>query len=60
VHELLISAALLLVIEGIWPFLSPATFRRAMTEVTAQPDRVLRATGLISMLVGVVALYLVN
>ena len=60
VHELLIASALLLVVEGIWPFLSPATFRRVLMTVAAEPDGPLRLTGLVSMLAGVALLYLVN
>jgi len=60
VNELLAAAALLLVIEGIWPFLSPATFRRALQSVVAEADGPLRLAGLVSMLAGVALLYLVN
>jgi hypothetical protein len=60
VNELLIATALLLVIEGVWPFLSPDSFRRALTMIASEGDRPLRVAGLISMLVGVVLLYLVN
>ena len=60
VHELLIASALLLVVEGVWPFLSPATFRRVLMAVAAEGDGPLRLTGLISMLAGVALLYLVN
>ena len=59
-HELLIAAALLLVAEGIWPFLSPASFRRALIAVARESDGKLHLTGLVSMLVGVGLLYLVN
>jgi len=60
VQELLAAAALLLVIEGIWPFLSPATFRRALQTVVAEADGPLRLAGLVSMLAGVALLYVVN
>ena len=60
VHELLIALALLLVAEGVWPFLSPPSFRRALLMVAGEPDGRLRLTGLISMVVGVGLLYLVN
>lgn len=59
-HELLIAIALLLVIEGVWPFLSPVSFRRALTLVAAEGDGQLRVAGLISMVLGVILLYLVN
>ena len=59
-HELLIATALLLVLEGIWPFLSPGTFRRALLMMAAETDGGLRLSGLISMVAGVALLYLVN
>lgn len=59
-HELLIATALVLVIEGIWPFLSPASFRRALITIAAEADGPLRVVGLVTMLAGVALLYLVN
>lgn len=59
-QELLIAVALLLVIEGIWPFLSPASFRRALTMLISDSDYHLRMAGLASMVLGVLLLYLVN
>ena len=59
-HELLIAFALLLVLEGIWPFLDPGGLRRAMQTIAEESDRVLRTAGLASMVIGVVILYLVN
>lgn len=60
VHELLIALALLFVVEGVWPFLSPPSFRRALLTVAGERDGPLRLTGLISMAAGVGLLYLVN
>jgi len=59
-HDLLVAFALLLVLEGVWPFLSPDSLRRALQLMIEQDDRSLRITGLVSMVVGVVLLYLVN
>jgi len=59
-HDLLVAFALLLVLEGVWPFLSPDSLRRALQLMTEQDDRSLRITGLVSMVVGIVLLYLVN
>lgn len=59
-HELLIATALLLVIEGVWPFLSPASFRRVLARVASEGDGPLRSAGLVSMVAGVILLYLVN
>ena len=59
-HELWVAFALLMVIEGIWPFLSPSSMRRTLLSLAQQQDSVLRVGGLISMIGGVLLLYLVN
>jgi uncharacterized protein YjeT (DUF2065 family) len=59
-HDLLVALALLFVIEGIWPFLSPESMRRALLLVAGQDSRSLRMAGLVSMALGVAFLYLVN
>jgi uncharacterized protein YjeT (DUF2065 family) len=59
-HDLLVALALLLVLEGIWPFLSPNSMRRMLLAIAQQESRALRVSGLISMLCGVGLLYLVN
>ena len=59
-HELWLATALLLVLEGILPFLSPDGVRRAMIAVANMDDRQLRFAGLTSMLAGVLLLYLVK
>jgi uncharacterized protein YjeT (DUF2065 family) len=50
------AIALLLVAEGIMPFLNPAAMRRAMMAMIARDDRTLRIIGLSSMLAGVIIL----
>jgi len=59
-HELWVAFALLMVIEGIWPFLSPTSMRRTLATIAQQDDSALRVAGLISMVCGVLLLYLVN
>jgi len=59
-HELLVAFALLLVVEGVWPFLNPGGLRRAMLAMSGESDPVLRTAGFVSMVIGVVMLYLVN
>jgi uncharacterized protein len=54
---LLTALGLMLVIEGIVPFLNPRTFRQALATVSQASDKVLRIAGLVSMLVGVILLY---
>lgn len=59
-HNLLIALALLLVIEGIFPFLNPAGLRKALMLISQMDDKQMRFGGLTSMLVGVVLLYIIN
>ncbi|MEJ2464510.1 MAG: DUF2065 domain-containing protein [Candidatus Thiodiazotropha sp.] len=59
-HDLWVALALLLVLEGIWPFLSPDTMRQMLLMLVQQDNRSLRISGLISMISGVVLLYFVN
>lgn len=59
-HELLVALALVMVIEGILPFLNPGAMRRMMRAVGEMEDRSLRIGGFISMLLGVVTLYLLK
>lgn len=58
--DLLAAVALVLVIEGIMPFLSPQTLRRWLFQVVQQNDKTLRISGLVAMIIGVVLLYLVR
>ena len=59
-QELLIALALLMVIEGILPFLNPAAMRRMMRTLSEMDDRSLRVSGLASMLLGLALLYIVH
>lgn len=54
---LLHSVGLLLVLEGILPFLSPRFWRKLMQQMFMQNDHVLRVMSLISMLIGLVLIY---
>ena len=58
--DLWAALALLLVLEGILPFLNPAAVRRMLEAVSQIDDRSLRISGLLSMLVGLGLLYLVR
>lgn len=58
--ELAIALALLLILEGMLPFLSPASLRRALLAIQDISDRQLRIIGLVSMLAGIGLLYIVN
>ena len=59
-HELSIALALLLILEGVFPFLSPDMVRKALVTIHQLTDSQLRFAGLTSMLVGVVLLYIIN
>lgn len=59
-QEVLIAACLVLVIEGMLPFLVPQLWRDAMSKVIALDNRSLRIMGLSSMLMGTILLYLVH
>jgi len=58
--DLLAAFALVLVIEGVMPFISPASMRRLSEAMARLDDRTLRITGLLSMLAGIVVLTLVR
>jgi len=55
-----VATALMLVIEGIIPFLKPDAMRKALTMMAQMDDRTMRISGLVSMVAGVVLLYLVK
>jgi len=54
------AIALLLVIEGVLPFINPAGMRRTLLAVSQLDDRALRAAGLTCMLAGVLLSYLLH
>jgi uncharacterized protein len=54
------ALALLLVLEGMLPFVSPGALRRALTAMNELSDRQLRLVGLTSMLLGLLFLAIVN
>jgi uncharacterized protein YjeT (DUF2065 family) len=54
------AIALLLVLEGLLPFLSPDTLRRTLVQIVQLDDRTLRTIGLVSILAGLGLLALVR
>lgn len=57
--DLLLSAlALMLVVEGLLPFLSPAAWRQVFQRALQLSDGQIRFLGLTSMIVGLIALLL--
>ncbi len=59
-RDLGVALALLLVLEGILPFLSPEALRRLLAELERLSDAQLRFAGLTSMLIGLILLYLLR
>ncbi len=57
---LLLAFALMLVLEGILPFLSPKLWRQTFRRITELADGQLRFIGLTSMLVGLIILTLLR
>ncbi len=57
---LLIAFALMLVLEGILPFLLPGIWRDTFKKLTEAGDNQVRFIGLTSMLLGLLLLYLVK
>ena len=59
-NELLVAIALVLVFEGIIPFLAPEKFRQALAQLVQMSDQALRMIGLVSMTVGIAFLYILR
>lgn len=58
--DLLGALALLLVIEGLLPFANPAGMKRALARIAEIGDRELRVAGFMTMLTGLVLLFLIR
>ena len=54
------ALALMLVLEGLFPFISPGGWRSAFSRLTQLRDGQLRFFGLTSMLLGLVALWFLS
>ncbi len=54
------ALGLLLVVEGILPFLNPRGIKRALVAVSTMDDAALRVAGALSMLGGLLLLWLVR
>jgi len=59
-QDLFTALALVLVIEGMMPFVNPAWWRQKLLSIAAIPDSSLRTIGLVSMLAGLGFLYIVR
>lgn len=54
------ALALVLVLEGLIPFLSPRGYRNMIQQMSQLPEQVLRNVGLVLIIVGLVLLYLIR
>ncbi len=59
-HTLLVALALVLIIEGVMPFVNPNGYRRMMEAMSHADSGKLRIGGALFMVIGLVVLYLVN
>jgi hypothetical protein len=55
--DLWVALALLLVLEGVLPALSPRNYRKAVLSLVQLDDRAIRTAGLVLMVVGAVLVY---
>ena len=58
--DLLVAIALVLVLEGIIPFIAPKKFRETMAQLCQLSDQALRTIGLVSMTIGIIFLYILR
>ena len=59
-QDFFVAIALVLVIEGMLPFLMLEAWRSTIGSIAGQPNNALRLMGLMSMLMGVALLYAVR
>jgi len=59
-NDLLSAFALVLILEGLMPFISPSAYKKNMAQMLQLNDKNLRVIALGSMLVGVFFLYLIR
>ena len=58
--DLFAALALVMIIEGVIPFVSPQGYKNTMQQLTSMPESTLRGIGFGLMLVGVVSLYFIR
>lgn len=58
--DLLLAGSLVLIIEGLMPAISPASWRNMIGQAARLPDRSLRAGGVALILLGAVIFHLVS
>ncbi|MGD9888472.1 MAG: DUF2065 domain-containing protein [Halothiobacillaceae bacterium] len=55
-NDLWAALALVLVIEGLLPFISPRIYRQSAEQLSSLPDRMIRMIGLAVIVIGLVSL----
>jgi len=58
--EILTACALVLVLEGILPFVGPGRYKQLVAQIVLLSDNQLRTAGLAAMIAGLVLLFLVR
>ncbi len=58
--EILTAIALVLVIEGMLPFVRPGRYRQLVAQIVRMSDNQLRVVGLASMIFGILLLFIVR
>lgn len=58
--SLLSAIALLLIFEGLFPFLSPEGWKKMVVQIAAMNPQSLRTMGLVMISAGIILLYLVR
>lgn len=59
-NDFLVVIALVLVFEGVIPFLAPEKFRQAMAQLSQLSNQVIRIIGLVSMTLGIIFLTIIK
>ncbi len=59
-QDLFSALALVLILEGILPFVSPDRWRNLMNAMHEMGDRELRRLGAVSMIAGLILLYIIK
>ena len=55
-----LALALVLVLEGLIPFVSPGGYKNMVQQMAAMPTQSLRSIGLVLMIVGLLLLYFIR
>jgi len=58
-QDILTAFALLLILEGLLPFVSPSSIKKVYKTMMETPESTLRKIGLTSIVAGLVLLYLI-